>query len=1147
MLLARNFTGDLPVPDIRNVSTRGFLADNATLATAGQTIQRSPGVGWLGSGWTGSVAQAVEARAEVRPIPGTTPITAKWFLSMAIDGGSFVDLLDVNQAGNSHVPGSFTPDGGLVFSTSGGVTATAYQQILTSSTVLATNVPTGGTVDWRVNGTSKMSLGSDGVFRPDSISAILGTASITTNNLSAVVGSTLAGTTNLTGRARWSTSGSVTAANYEMLLSGTTKLTENVPTGSTYDWRVNDVSVMTLNGSGDLHVTGDGTFDGGSGLSVTNGDVIVGVSQDGASIFASFVRPSTGLLFDTAQGITLTNSDYTIRRDTSGTNKLQNNVPTGASYRWSVNGVDKMTLDSSGNLVVSGTVTGSGGGGFTLENGSTPVSPTRTKLKVDGTILLFADDGVDATVLTGPGFALKGAVTPGTYQTPASITLNSSGCATAITAGIIAQTATSVSVTQGAGSGTTPQGFLFTGGAHTTMPTAAEQTEVYWNLGQTKQFTGGSTIATQRAIRVDAPTYSATSAQTLTNAYTMAIMDGPHAGSSTTIGNSSGLYVSTTGAAGTGAGNAFELVLDRAVGSAILHKQLIFRRNGSEKGSIGLDASDNLNVVWANALHLFSSTVTLDNGGIVTNAQSNFNGLNVTQSQQPDVDGTRDLGSNTPKGYNNVFGRTFKYAGTSTQMAFGDDTAKNVVFSTTDGTLFTLKKAQTTLAVQQYTYTHGVQTSGTPVPYLQTGAAHTTLTAAEFHNQRFDNSATQTMVGTTGTITLMRSCRHDAPTYAFSTTTHTITNATNGWWNAPIKGTNATIARTAAGWFESSGSEAATVINEVILNRTGTQSNSTNRIALELQAATADVGGLGIFKNASAQHVVGLYDANGIGFGVFSSNNIVYSNTWPVSAGSLSIGISGQEWSKLWTQKIGNSSIAGGLTLEVGGVIETQTVSTSGTPLSGLKITAGAHTSVTATAEAIDYDFGSSTARTVSWLNTGAPSNVTTQRCAVFRQTTLNFATNTGSPTFTTAATVAIVGAPIAGANALITNAYSLWVQAGTTRLDGPLSVGGGSQPITSGALTATGNVTLGNNASTIMIGTGSSETLAFFGAAGVIRQSVGATVTAGTFASGTTVATFAGTVYATDSATIQNDLMVLAEGLANLQHRLKDYGLVVT
>ena len=43
----------------------------------------------------------------------------------------------------------------------------------------------------------------------------------------------------------------------------------------------------------------------------------------------------------------------------------------------------------------------------------------------------------------------------------------------------------------------------------------------------------------------------------------------------------------------------------------------------------------------------------------------------------------------------------------------------------------------------------------------------------------------------------------------------------------------------------------------------------------------------------------------------------------------------------------------------------------------------------------------------------------------------------TGASTMTTAATLAIEAAPIAGTNATITNAYSLWVQAGAVRFDG--------------------------------------------------------------------------------------------------------------
>ncbi len=45
--------------------------------------------------------------------------------------------------------------------------------------------------------------------------------------------------------------------------------------------------------------------------------------------------------------------------------------------------------------------------------------------------------------------------------------------------------------------------------------------------------------------------------------------------------------------------------------------------------------------------------------------------------------------------------------------------------------------------------------------------------------------------------------------------------------------------------------------------------------------------------------------------------------------------------------------------------------------------------------------------------------------------------------TMTSAATMAISGAPIAGTNATITNGYALWVQGGITKLDGLLDLSG--------------------------------------------------------------------------------------------------------
>lgn len=75
---------------------------------------------------------------------------------------------------------------------------------------------------------------------------------------------------------------------------------------------------------------------------------------------------------------------------------------------------------------------------------------------------------------------------------------------------------------------------------------------------------------------------------------------------------------------------------------------------------------------------------------------------------------------------------------------------------------------------------------------------------------------------------------------------------------------------------------------------------------------------------------------------------------------------------------------------------------------------------------------------TRKWATTGT---VATQREVLFEAPTYGSAS--ASQTFTKAATVAITGAPIAGTNGIITNAYALWVQAGLTELDGTLATTG--------------------------------------------------------------------------------------------------------
>lgn len=118
-----------------------------------------------------------------------------------------------------------------------------------------------------------------------------------------------------------------------------------------------------------------------------------------------------------------------------------------------------------------------------------------------------------------------------------------------------------------------------------------------------------------------------------------------------------------------------------------------------------------------------------------------------------------------------------------------------------------------------------------------------------------------------------------------------------------------------------------------------------------------------------------------------------------------------------------------------GGVRISQAAKTSGSPYAIL-VVGGAHTTLAASTEACDLDFELN--RTVQFATGG----IVTQRAVVVRKTTYAFV---GASTITNAATVAIEGAPVAGANATLTNKWALWVQADSIRSDGSIEAGGGT------------------------------------------------------------------------------------------------------
>ncbi len=97
-------------------------------------------------------------------------------------------------------------------------------------------------------------------------------------------------------------------------------------------------------------------------------------------------------------------------------------------------------------------------------------------------------------------------------------------------------------LTQPASATGSPTAFTLTGAAHTTLTLSTEATDLDFNLSRTVQFATGA-LTTQRAMRIQAPTYSFVGASTITTASTLSISGPPAAGTFATITNAYALNV----------------------------------------------------------------------------------------------------------------------------------------------------------------------------------------------------------------------------------------------------------------------------------------------------------------------------------------------------------------------------------------------------------------------------------------------------------------------------------------------------------------------------------------------------------------------------------------------------------------------------
>ena len=349
------------------------------------------------------------------------------------------------------------------------------------------------------------------------------------------------------------------------------------------------------------------------------------------------------------------------------------------------------------------------------------------------------------------------------------------------------------------------------------------------------------------------------------------------------------------------------------------------------------------------------------------------------------------------------------------------------------------------------THAQGVITTGSPALLTLTGGAHTTLTLSVEASDVVLNLA-RTVQFATGALATQRAVRVMAPTYAFVAASTITTAATLAVSGAPVAGTFATLTNTWALWVQSGGSrfDAGTI--------TAAQPTIDSTATWNAGAVTFTAVRHNVTDTASA-------------------------------AGSILFDLQLGGTSRFNVDKFGNTTLAQG-------------VITTGTP-NIFKVTGGAHTTLSASNQVQDVLINLN--RVVQWATGPIPS----QRAFSIIHPTYAFV---GASTITTAATFAITNAPTAGTNATITNAYALWVEAGTSRFDGTVQANAAIQSIspTAGIGYATG--------------AGGTVTQATSRATGVTLSKVCGQITLFTAAGSATPATFVvtnTTVAATDSIVI--------------------------
>ncbi len=796
-----------------------------------------------------------------------------------------------------------------------------------------------------------------------------------------------------------------------------------------------------------------------------------------------------------------------------------------------------------------------------------------------------------------------------------------------------------VTITPPALTGTPNRALTVNAAAHTALTAATEYSSIAY-IGAIQQFATGS-LAMNRAVVINAPTYAFVGASTLTTAATFAIAAAPIVGTNATITNAYALWVqagisqfdgamqtSSTFTGAVSSNGIYTLAWSNAsAGTAALSRIRVTN-----------DASNSLGVnVWGSGFTGTVFGITAANYAGLTGIGSTQAGLLIgfTASNAPIIFGTNNLEVGRFSSGTLATGQfALLYTTDASSTTTGSFTTLGGMSYGTTKTLYgglanfsgavtfagVINAADGTAALPSYTYTAdpntgiyrvgadsiGQSTNGVLRLTVDTAAITSTLPfvgplgavgtptytfVGDLDTGMYSNGANSVEIGTGGARRIQFNSADVTtyvpiaavagtvalPTYSFSSDTATglyyISTSTFGIstagtlrvtfdtaavtstlpFVAPL-GAVGTPSYTFTGDLDTGVySEAANTVSisaggtlRLSIGTAGISTTGTGIIGSTLIVGAATLDGdiaaffgtvqlatvysasagtgnmqIAVGANAFANSFAGVKtrsagtDANTIvvngdklaSFAGFGADGATYR-----SGGSLEFFVDGTPGTAIMPTGLilrlsptGSATRATVWTVSNGGGLTMNPTAQTGAPTRVLTVNAAAHTALTASTEYISTTIVGVTQE----FATGA---LTTNRFVTVSAPTYAFV---GASTLTTAATFAITAAPIAGANATITNSYALWVQAGTSNFAGlvqtvasatgtaGLNVPHGAAPTspvngdiwttTAGLFARINGATVGYGAGTVT-GSGSSTQLAYWSGASALTGSANLT-----------------------------------------------------